>query len=148
MFVGITIFLVSFTLQHEGCDGADRAEREAMHRSHSQLPYFLGRPTQEHTVIKSGYCVKQGAVVSFFCSVGSELGWVGFSRPSGIRVFQYNSNSDFYNIFLCLNTLFWIHFTFWTSICRTVYDLTEVIVWYPFSTKGNWFLRWFSSRFL
>uniref|UniRef100_A0A665W5H3 Pleckstrin homology domain-containing family A member 1-like n=1 Tax=Echeneis naucrates TaxID=173247 RepID=A0A665W5H3_ECHNA len=39
------------------------AEREAMHRSHSQLPYFLGRPAQEHTVIKSGYCVKQGAVM-------------------------------------------------------------------------------------
>ncbi|XP_044069270.1 pleckstrin homology domain-containing family A member 1-like isoform X4 [Siniperca chuatsi] len=49
--------------QHEGGDGADRAEREAMHRSHSQLPYFLGRPTHEHTVIKSGYCVKQGAVM-------------------------------------------------------------------------------------
>lgn len=74
MFVGITIFLVSFILQHEGCDGADRAEREAMHRSHSQLPYFLGRPTQEHTVIKSGYCVKQGAVVSICCSVCSEWG--------------------------------------------------------------------------
>ncbi|XP_069549014.1 pleckstrin homology domain-containing family A member 1-like isoform X6 [Brachyistius frenatus] len=49
--------------QHEGSDCADRAEREAMHRSHSQLPYFLGRPAQEHTVIKSGYCVKQGAVM-------------------------------------------------------------------------------------
>ncbi|XP_029376624.1 pleckstrin homology domain-containing family A member 1-like isoform X3 [Echeneis naucrates] len=49
--------------QREGADGADRAEREAMHRSHSQLPYFLGRPAQEHTVIKSGYCVKQGAVM-------------------------------------------------------------------------------------
>ncbi|XP_010770701.1 pleckstrin homology domain-containing family A member 1 isoform X4 [Notothenia coriiceps] len=49
--------------QHDRGDGADKAEREAMHRSHSQLPYFLGRPTQEHTVIKSGYCVKQGAVM-------------------------------------------------------------------------------------
>uniref|UniRef100_A0A8C2ZTC5 Pleckstrin homology domain containing, family A (phosphoinositide binding specific) member 1a n=1 Tax=Cyclopterus lumpus TaxID=8103 RepID=A0A8C2ZTC5_CYCLU len=48
--------------QHDGGEGAGRMEREAMHRSHSQLPYFLGRPTQEHTVIKSGYCVKQGAV--------------------------------------------------------------------------------------
>uniref|UniRef100_A0AAX7U3L1 PH domain-containing protein n=1 Tax=Astatotilapia calliptera TaxID=8154 RepID=A0AAX7U3L1_ASTCA len=48
--------------QHEGGDGADRAEREAMQRSHSQLPYFLGRPAQDHNVIKSGYCVKQGAV--------------------------------------------------------------------------------------
>lgn len=52
------------TLQQEGGDGADRLEREAMQRSHSQLPYFLGKPAQEHTVIKSGYCVKQGAVVS------------------------------------------------------------------------------------
>ncbi|XP_030011449.1 pleckstrin homology domain-containing family A member 1-like isoform X4 [Sphaeramia orbicularis] len=49
--------------QQEGGDGAERAEREAMQRSHSQLPYFLGRPAQEHTVIKSGYCVKQGAVM-------------------------------------------------------------------------------------
>ncbi|XP_008319804.1 pleckstrin homology domain-containing family A member 1-like isoform X2 [Cynoglossus semilaevis] len=49
--------------QHDAGDGADRAERDAMHRSHSQLPYFLSRPAQEHTVIKSGYCVKQGAVM-------------------------------------------------------------------------------------
>ncbi|XP_031694495.1 pleckstrin homology domain-containing family A member 1-like isoform X2 [Anarrhichthys ocellatus] len=49
--------------QHDCGDGAGRTEREAMHRSHSQLPYFLGRPSQEHTVIKSGYCVKQGAVM-------------------------------------------------------------------------------------
>uniref|UniRef100_A0A3Q2DRW8 Pleckstrin homology domain containing, family A (phosphoinositide binding specific) member 1a n=1 Tax=Cyprinodon variegatus TaxID=28743 RepID=A0A3Q2DRW8_CYPVA len=40
-----------------------KSEREALHRSHSQLPYFLGRPAQEHSVIKSGYCVKQGAVM-------------------------------------------------------------------------------------
>lgn len=68
----------SYIFQREGADGADRAEREAMHRSHSQLPYFLGRPAQEHTVIKSGYCVKQGAVVSPLLrscsSVGPELG--------------------------------------------------------------------------
>ncbi|XP_056465410.1 pleckstrin homology domain-containing family A member 1-like isoform X1 [Gadus chalcogrammus] len=49
--------------QHEGGDSAEGAERDAMRRSHSQLPYFLGRPTQEQTVIKSGYCVKQGAVM-------------------------------------------------------------------------------------
>lgn len=55
---------ISFVAQHEGSDCADRAECEAMQRSHSQLPYFLGRPAQEHAVIKSGYCVKQGAVVS------------------------------------------------------------------------------------
>ncbi|XP_020776835.1 pleckstrin homology domain-containing family A member 1-like isoform X3 [Boleophthalmus pectinirostris] len=49
--------------QQEGADGAEKGDREAMQRSHSQLPYFLGRPSQEHTVIKSGYCVKQGAVM-------------------------------------------------------------------------------------
>lgn len=49
--------------QQEGGDGAEKADREAMQRSLSQLPYFLGRPSQEHTVIKSGYCVKQGAVM-------------------------------------------------------------------------------------
>ena len=55
---------MSLTLQRDGGDVADKAERDAMQRSHSQLPYFLSRPTQEHSVIKSGYCVKQGAVVS------------------------------------------------------------------------------------
>ncbi|KAM6956850.1 pleckstrin homology domain-containing family A member 1-like isoform 6-T6 [Aplochiton taeniatus] len=51
------------TQTQEGGDTLDGAEREALRRSHSQLPYFLGRSTQEHTVIKSGYCVKQGAVM-------------------------------------------------------------------------------------
>uniref|UniRef100_A0A674PA32 Pleckstrin homology domain containing, family A (phosphoinositide binding specific) member 1a n=1 Tax=Takifugu rubripes TaxID=31033 RepID=A0A674PA32_TAKRU len=49
--------------QHEGSDCVDRADGEALQRSHSQLPYFLGRPAQDHAVIKSGYCVKQGAVM-------------------------------------------------------------------------------------
>ncbi|XP_034041574.1 pleckstrin homology domain-containing family A member 1-like isoform X5 [Thalassophryne amazonica] len=49
--------------QHEGGDGTERAGGEALHRSHSHLPYFLSRPAQGHTVIKSGYCVKQGAVM-------------------------------------------------------------------------------------
>ncbi|XP_047207726.1 pleckstrin homology domain-containing family A member 1-like isoform X3 [Girardinichthys multiradiatus] len=49
--------------QHEAGDSANRSEREALQRSHSQLPYFLCRPAQEHSVIKSGYCVKQGAVM-------------------------------------------------------------------------------------
>lgn len=62
---------MSFNLQHDGGEAADKTEREAMHRSHSQLPYFLGRPAQDHAVIKSGYCVKQGAVVSICCSVVS-----------------------------------------------------------------------------
>lgn len=65
----------TFALQQEGGDGADRMEREAMQRSHSQLPYFLGKPAQEHTVIKSGYCVKQGAVVSAHTERAINLLW-------------------------------------------------------------------------
>uniref|UniRef100_H3DHZ3 Pleckstrin homology domain containing, family A (phosphoinositide binding specific) member 1a n=1 Tax=Tetraodon nigroviridis TaxID=99883 RepID=H3DHZ3_TETNG len=47
--------------QHEGGDVAERGEGDALQRSHSQLPYVLGRPA--HAVIKAGYCVKQGAVM-------------------------------------------------------------------------------------
>lgn len=61
-----------FVAQHEGSECAERADGEALQRSHSQLPYFLGRPAQDHVVIKSGYCVKQGAVVS--CCTCSMLG--------------------------------------------------------------------------
>ncbi|XP_046885494.1 pleckstrin homology domain-containing family A member 1a isoform X2 [Hypomesus transpacificus] len=49
--------------QQEGGEGQDGPDREGLRRSHSQLPYFLGRPALDHTVIKSGYCVKQGAVM-------------------------------------------------------------------------------------
>ncbi|XP_020350828.1 pleckstrin homology domain-containing family A member 1 isoform X17 [Oncorhynchus kisutch] len=49
--------------QQEGGEGQEGSERELLRRSYSQLPYFLGRPTQDRAVIKSGYCVKQGAVV-------------------------------------------------------------------------------------
>ncbi|KAG7267186.1 hypothetical protein CRUP_027484, partial [Coryphaenoides rupestris] len=47
----------------EGGDSTEGAESDAMRRSHSQLPYFLCRSAQDPTVIKSGYCVKQGAVM-------------------------------------------------------------------------------------
>lgn len=93
------IFLASFNLQHEGSDAADKTEREAMHRSHSQLPYFLGRPAQDHTVIKSGYCVKQGAVVSTCCSVGSLLTWFHFCFLALLREhLQCNRNGPFITI--------------------------------------------------
>uniref|UniRef100_A0A4W5QPY6 HtrA serine peptidase 1a n=1 Tax=Hucho hucho TaxID=62062 RepID=A0A4W5QPY6_9TELE len=49
--------------QQEGGEGQEGSERELLRRSYSQLPYFLGRPTQDRAVIKSGYCVKQGAVM-------------------------------------------------------------------------------------
>uniref|UniRef100_A0A3P8ZKZ1 PH domain-containing protein n=1 Tax=Esox lucius TaxID=8010 RepID=A0A3P8ZKZ1_ESOLU len=49
--------------QQEGGEGQEVSEQELLRKSHSQLPYFLGRPTQDQTIIKSGYCVKQGAVM-------------------------------------------------------------------------------------
>ncbi|CAB1343709.1 unnamed protein product, partial [Coregonus sp. 'balchen'] len=50
-------------MQQERGESQEGSERELLQRSHNQLPYFLGRPTQDKTVIKSGYCVKQGAVM-------------------------------------------------------------------------------------
>ncbi|XP_018616828.1 pleckstrin homology domain-containing family A member 1-like isoform X3 [Scleropages formosus] len=46
--------------QQEGGDGQNGA---GVKRLHSHLPYCVGRPAQDHTVIKAGYCVKQGAVM-------------------------------------------------------------------------------------
>ncbi|KAL4640145.1 pleckstrin homology domain-containing family A member 1 isoform X1 [Arapaima gigas] len=46
--------------QQEGGDGQNGA---GLKRSHNQLPYYIGRPAQDHAVIKAGYCVKQGAVM-------------------------------------------------------------------------------------
>ncbi|XP_066549910.1 pleckstrin homology domain-containing family A member 1 isoform X2 [Amia ocellicauda] len=49
--------------QQEGGDGQNGADRGGLKRSHSQLPYFLGKSAQDQAVIKAGYCVKQGAVM-------------------------------------------------------------------------------------
>ncbi|MBN3324549.1 PKHA1 protein, partial [Atractosteus spatula] len=49
--------------QQEGGDGQNGADRGGLKRSHSQLPYFMGRPAQDQALIKAGYCVKQGAVM-------------------------------------------------------------------------------------
>uniref|UniRef100_A0A3B1JCT7 Pleckstrin homology domain containing, family A (phosphoinositide binding specific) member 1a n=1 Tax=Astyanax mexicanus TaxID=7994 RepID=A0A3B1JCT7_ASTMX len=38
-------------------------EKEALKRPYIHLPYFQCRPAQEQSVIKAGYCVKQGAVM-------------------------------------------------------------------------------------
>ncbi|XP_041921519.1 pleckstrin homology domain-containing family A member 1-like isoform X3 [Alosa sapidissima] len=46
--------------QQEGADGQNGGDREVLKRSHSQHPY---RPAQEQTILKAGYCVKQGAVM-------------------------------------------------------------------------------------
>lgn len=111
LMFAIKISLVSITLKHEGGDGADKAEREAIHRSHSQLPYFLGRPSQENTVIKSGYCVKQGAVVST-CSC---LGSVGCVEPFWeVSQYTFGASDDLSDkasggggLSQCKNTVFW-----------------------------------------
>ncbi|XP_030641960.1 pleckstrin homology domain-containing family A member 1a isoform X3 [Chanos chanos] len=49
--------------QQEGNNGQIGGEKEALKRTQSQLPYYLGRAAQDHTIIKTGYCVKQGAVM-------------------------------------------------------------------------------------
>uniref|UniRef100_A0A8C9TFS1 Pleckstrin homology domain containing, family A (phosphoinositide binding specific) member 1a n=1 Tax=Scleropages formosus TaxID=113540 RepID=A0A8C9TFS1_SCLFO len=47
----------------EGGDGQNGTDHEGLKRSHSQLPYFLGKSAQDNSIIKAGYCVKQGAVM-------------------------------------------------------------------------------------
>ncbi|XP_035998207.1 pleckstrin homology domain-containing family A member 1 isoform X3 [Fundulus heteroclitus] len=44
--------------QSEGQNGSDRGKR-----AQNQLPYFLSRGAQDQSLIKAGYCVKQGAVM-------------------------------------------------------------------------------------
>ncbi|XP_062330137.1 pleckstrin homology domain-containing family A member 1 isoform X1 [Osmerus eperlanus] len=51
------------TATQEQGEGQNGAERGALRKGHGQLPYFLGRVCQDQTVIKAGYCVKQGAVM-------------------------------------------------------------------------------------
>uniref|UniRef100_A0A8B9KY97 Pleckstrin homology domain containing, family A (phosphoinositide binding specific) member 1a n=1 Tax=Astyanax mexicanus TaxID=7994 RepID=A0A8B9KY97_ASTMX len=52
------------TRTQEGNDGQPAGrEKEALKRPYSHLPYFQCRPAQEQSVIKAGYCVKQGAVM-------------------------------------------------------------------------------------
>ncbi|XP_064172926.1 pleckstrin homology domain-containing family A member 1-like isoform X1 [Anguilla rostrata] len=48
--------------QQEGSDGQNEGSREEAKRAYSQLPYFLRRTSQDQIAIKSGFCVKQGAV--------------------------------------------------------------------------------------
>ncbi|XP_072335397.1 pleckstrin homology domain-containing family A member 1-like isoform X2 [Scyliorhinus torazame] len=47
----------------EGMECLEGIERSNLKRSQSQLAYFIGKPTPDQAVIKSGYCVKQGAVM-------------------------------------------------------------------------------------
>ncbi|XP_042192712.1 pleckstrin homology domain-containing family A member 1 isoform X4 [Callorhinchus milii] len=47
----------------EGHENLDGNEKSNLKRSQSQLAYFIGKPASDLAVIKSGYCVKQGAVM-------------------------------------------------------------------------------------
>ncbi|XP_029954484.1 pleckstrin homology domain-containing family A member 1 isoform X1 [Salarias fasciatus] len=51
------------TATQEKGEGQNGAERGVVKRGQNQLPFFLSRGVQDHTVIKAGYCVKQGAVM-------------------------------------------------------------------------------------
>ncbi|XP_067858390.1 pleckstrin homology domain-containing family A member 1 isoform X8 [Heptranchias perlo] len=47
----------------EGMESLEGIEKSNLKRSQSQLAYFIGKPTSDQAVIKSGFCVKQGAVM-------------------------------------------------------------------------------------
>ncbi|XP_041065354.1 pleckstrin homology domain-containing family A member 1 isoform X6 [Carcharodon carcharias] len=47
----------------EGMEYLEGIEKSNLKRSQSQLAYFIGKSTPDQAVIKSGYCVKQGAVM-------------------------------------------------------------------------------------
>ncbi|XP_070708460.1 pleckstrin homology domain-containing family A member 1-like isoform X1 [Pempheris klunzingeri] len=51
------------TATQEQGEGQNGAERGGVKRGQNQLPYFLSRGAQDQTIIKAGYCVKQGAVM-------------------------------------------------------------------------------------
>ncbi|XP_026206964.1 pleckstrin homology domain-containing family A member 1-like isoform X2 [Anabas testudineus] len=59
---GVTVIT---TTQEQG-GGQNRAERGGLKQAQNQAPYYLSRGAQGHTIIKpikTGYCVKQGAVM-------------------------------------------------------------------------------------
>ncbi|MGH0168247.1 UNVERIFIED_CONTAM: hypothetical protein FKN15_054445 [Acipenser sinensis] len=60
--LGSDLFLCCL-IQQEGGEGSEGADRGGLKRSLSQLPYFMGKAAQDQTVVKAGYCVKQGAVM-------------------------------------------------------------------------------------
>nr|XP_020460415.1 pleckstrin homology domain-containing family A member 1-like isoform X2 [Monopterus albus] len=51
------------TATQEQGEGQNGAERGGLKQPQNQLPYFLSREVQDQSVIKAGYCVKQGAVM-------------------------------------------------------------------------------------
>ena len=50
--------------QKEAIEGGKTIDRNNLKRSQIYLPYFTPKPPSDSAVIKAGYCVKQGAVVS------------------------------------------------------------------------------------
>ncbi|KAK3559927.1 hypothetical protein QTP86_026957 [Hemibagrus guttatus] len=50
------------TTQEKG-EGQNGAERGALRKPHGQVPYYLSRANQDQSVVKAGFCVKQGAVM-------------------------------------------------------------------------------------
>ncbi|XP_060795244.1 pleckstrin homology domain-containing family A member 1 isoform X1 [Neoarius graeffei] len=51
------------TPTQEKGEGQNGAERGALRKPPGQVPYYLSRATQDQSVVKVGYCVKQGAVM-------------------------------------------------------------------------------------
>ncbi|CAM4708193.1 unnamed protein product [Leuciscus chuanchicus] len=50
------------TTQEKGED-QNGADRSGLRKAHGPLPYYLSRSNQDQSVIKAGFCVKQGAVM-------------------------------------------------------------------------------------
>ncbi|XP_067225971.1 pleckstrin homology domain-containing family A member 1 isoform X2 [Chanodichthys erythropterus] len=50
------------TTQEKG-EGQNGADRSGIRKPQGQLPYYLSRSNQDQSIIKYGYCVKQGAVM-------------------------------------------------------------------------------------
>ncbi|KAK2866177.1 hypothetical protein Q7C36_002233 [Tachysurus vachellii] len=51
------------TTTQEKAEGQNGAERGTLRKPHGQVPYYLSRANQDQSVVKVGFCVKQGAVM-------------------------------------------------------------------------------------
>ncbi|XP_064451450.1 pleckstrin homology domain-containing family A member 1 isoform X8 [Mirounga angustirostris] len=56
--------IITPTQKEEVNECGESIDRNNLKRSQSHLPYFTPKPPPDSAVIKAGYCVKQGAVVS------------------------------------------------------------------------------------
>jgi len=56
--------IITPTQKEEVNECGESIDRNNLKRSQSHLPYFTPKPPPDGAVIKAGYCVKQGAVVS------------------------------------------------------------------------------------